>query len=308
MHSSSTLRVEGDLPEGSELKQQPHELKQENYAVVRIWNSKNFNLVTKMRVIAKGNPSYNVGHASLEVNCGGQNAYLSLWPVKSIDPKMVAKNTSVESKLHTLDQDKKAECRCADRTFLFFSLKADQMYRHVERLKKHYNMKGKASGDTQASNCSSAVYDVLKTGGIKELISSKTQVSDPLTAIISPDSLVKPLEEARDKERELHQQTVLWEYELWQEPVHRQPYIVPPPAPIAPRPELFDHKQAAIVVIAAVVTLSLTINNDFYRLVVMVFAIAAAVYTLHNSKRNEPTPADGQIVENDGHSVLRRGH
>ena len=205
-----------------------------NYVLIRVWNSEN-NQVT---------PGEDVGHVSVEIFQNGESvSFSSLWPEKGIDTseadaikagghnvtstvqfyhaltKVEGVVKPVGANFHATPQvDFDAEGRLPEYTIALYSLNTEAMRQKAADLQTKTNgwrVVGRnliRVGRSSDHSCASLAYEILKAGGIYDLVGSHH--SSHNSSCTSPDGLGKTVIDAKRSELKKHGSTKSWHPEL----------------------------------------------------------------------------------------------
>lgn len=179
-------------------------LTEDNRTIVRIWTS-GFNLKCR---------GENVGHVSIQT----PDRYISLWPTQ----QGLGLFKPIPHIFNTYEDDLKDEERPSEITICLYSLNISRIEEKFDLFAGTDNKSGTLQGWTliggnrlinqnSGQSCSSLAYELLKAGGIYDLISST--YSSRYASIVSPDSLVDALQDAKRYELKNHHETQAFTFE-----------------------------------------------------------------------------------------------
>ena len=178
-------------------------VQEKNAVVIRVWTSSD-NTVA---------PGENVGHVSLGIG-ENEETYVSFWPTtagKASNSRAPGLFKPIESE-NKVDfaADLQAEARPPEFTFKLFSLNITAMKDCFEReisKTEGWSLVGSNLLLNQGSghSCASMAYEVLKAGGIYDLLPSR--LSSNLSSAPSPDALARAVIEAKKVELEKYPDT-----------------------------------------------------------------------------------------------------
>ena len=171
-------------------------LKEKNAVVIRIWTS------SKNKIA----PGDNVGHVSLGIG-ENESTYVSFWPTSEAKDSHnwapgLFKPIDSENKMDYV-ADFQAEGRAPEFTYKLYSLDTISMkerFNEVISKTQGWSLVGSNLLINQGSghSCASMAYEVLKAGGIYDLLSSR--FSSNLSSAPSPDALARAVIEAKKVE------------------------------------------------------------------------------------------------------------
>lgn len=181
--------------------------RENNRVIVRIWTS----------AYNKEFPGQNVGHVSIETT--QPRGYMSLWPQEG--PKEQKKDhgffTTVAHEFKRGAQDDyTAEARPAEITVCLYSLNSELLFEKWETEKaslKGWTLIGRnwLINQDSGDSCSGLAYQLLKQGGVYQLI-SRARFSSNFSSVVTPDDLGRAVCVAKQQELALHPQTAGFHY------------------------------------------------------------------------------------------------
>jgi len=194
------------------------EKQQDSYVMINVWPS------SRNKVFSDETADGNVGHVSLQIRHGDEEAYASFWPAPgSYDS---SRNQLVQPFVkrgghfkNTYTEDKRAEASGtsegmvnASVRLVLYDIDPSKMLVEFERMQNGGVTGWKLVGSntlmpkiksTSKENCASLAYRLLKEGGINKHHSSKGQGTldkSNLSSLVSPDKIIKRVLEAKQEE------------------------------------------------------------------------------------------------------------
>jgi hypothetical protein len=161
------------------------------------------------------------GHVSIETQ-SPQN-YYSLWPKHDFDIKNSGSGlfTSTQHKLHTYEDDLKAEGRDPEVRVALYRLHGRSMRRKFDTIKENLNgwrligshALARITNMTSGESCASLAYRLLVAGGLNQLVSSSVSTKESI--VVTPTDLSKIAKQAKQYELTHYPETkeFTWETE-----------------------------------------------------------------------------------------------
>ena len=172
---------------------------QDNRVIIRVWTS---GLNKKIQ-------GENVGHVSIETTT--PKGYMSLWPEGLPDGKKLV--SIVEKRpskyMASYQDDFNAEGRKPEIVICLYTLKAEEIVNCFNKTKQKNEGWTLLGNNTihgkDAHSCATLAYDLLKTGGLYDLVSSSFSFS--YSSTVAPDTLVLALIKAKKNELKQYPET-----------------------------------------------------------------------------------------------------